>query len=296
MSVILYDAQELADVATLAVLGAPPEARALPHFAPGVIVCLAKFSEANLAAFRRTYVEGRDVVRFEDASARPCTAAEILDAVRTVPDATAVFLNLGYNAVSNGGTDFLDDTTRRALAAVEAWAASAQTELTPLPPGRKSKKDPRHYGEKYDAAKSVDEIPALVRADLKAAVARGELPRGKYSVRKRRCTHSWAIDVRVSDVAGLRLNNPERLLLDRDRPHEYVPPFHCPYSTPEAKAVLDKCSAILGAYNHDGSDSQSDYYDVRYYGDAGWDHDWERARREVEMAELPPRQAKAVQS
>ncbi len=43
MSVILYDAQELADVASLAVLGAPPEARALPNFAPGVIVCLAKF-------------------------------------------------------------------------------------------------------------------------------------------------------------------------------------------------------------------------------------------------------------
>ena len=286
MSVVLFDAQELADVASLALLGAPAEARNLAGFAPGVLLCLAKFSEANLAAFRRTYVEGRPVVSIEDAAAKACTAEEIADAVRTVPDPPSVFLNLPYNAVSNGGTDFLDDSTGKALAAVVAWATIAQEALTPLKPGQKSKGDRRWYGEKYDTAKSATDVPALLRAEIKAAVASGELPRGKYSVRRRRCTHSWAIDVRIADVPGLVVHNPDRLLADRDHPNVYTP---TPWMTEEARDLLKKVSALLQAYNHDGSDSMTDYYDVRFYGDAEYDHEWTNARRAIELAALPAR-------
>lgn len=296
MSVAIIGPQELADAATLACLGAPAEARDLPEFRPGVLLVLSKFSAANVAAFRRSYIEGREVVRLEDAAIVPVPVSEIVEHVRTIPPAELVssFLNLHYNAIAQDGTDFCDAALAGALKAVCAWAATAKEALTPLPEGRRNKRDPRHYGARYDAAKSVDEIPALIRSEIKAAVAAGELPRGKYSVRRRRCTHSWAIDVRIADLAGVRLHNLERLLADRDDPHTYRPEYTCPRYTPEAKAVLEKVRAVLASYNHDGSDSMTDYFDVRFYGDADFDHEWESERREVELAELPAKKERAV--
>lgn len=289
MSVAIIDARELADCATLASLGAPVEARTLPGFFAGVLLVLEKLSIANVAAFRRSYVEGRAVVSLDDAAIKPVPAEAIYDAVRIIPpeEIASSFLNLHYNAVAQDGTDFMPPDAVPALQAVCAWAAVAKEALTPLPKGRRSKADPRHYGSRYDMAKTVDEIPALIRSEIKAAVARGELPRGKYSVRKRRSTHSWAIDVSISDL-GIPLLNPERLAADRDDPNTYRPEYHCPRYTPEATAVRKAVEAICDSFNHDGSDSQTDYFDVRFYGSVDFNHEWEAARRVSEMPERKP--------
>ena len=77
MSVAIIDARELADCATLASLGAPVEARTLPGFFAGVLLVLEKLSIANVAAFRRSYVEGRAVVSLDDAAIKPVPAEAI---------------------------------------------------------------------------------------------------------------------------------------------------------------------------------------------------------------------------
>jgi hypothetical protein len=286
VSVAIVGVQELADAATLAALGAPEKARQLPGFFPGLLLLLERFSVANVTAYRRSYVEGRAVVNLEDAAVKPIPAEEIFEAVRTIPSEELVrsFLNLHHNAIAQDGTDFLPPDVAPALRALCAWAGMAKEALAPLPEVRRSKRDPRFYGSRYDEAKNVGEIPALIRKEIKFAVSRGELPRGKYSVRKRRSTHSWAIDVTIADL-GIALHNPKRLAAD---PHTYLPEYTCPRYTPEAKAVISAVEAIVASFNHDGSDSQSDYFDVRFYGSIDFDHEWEAARKEVESRPVPP--------
>lgn len=110
----------------------------------------------------------------------------------------------------------------------------------------------RSYGEKYDGSLSTTEIAKLIRADIKVAVAAGELP-GKpvtYSVRSEYFSMGSSIDVEVRNYAG---------------PVEEQG-FGRPWMTQEAGAIKARLEAISGAYNHDGSDIQVDYFDVNYYG------------------------------
>lgn len=135
-------------------------------------------------------------------------------------------------------------------------------------------------GEKYDATKGLScvEIAKRIRQDLKEAQARGDIPAGcKFSVRS---DHN-SIDLRVMGLPdGFRYFQPEFLRWERDRPHEL---FRDERRSPELCDLMDKLSAIHGAYNRDNSDSMSDYFDVRYYGHA--ELDWqvrdEAKRRET---------------
>lgn len=148
---------------------------------------------------------------------------------------------------------------------------------------------PISYGTKYAATKDlrVVEIAKLVRADIKAAVAAGELPKAKYSVTS---DHN-SIDVRVSHVEkdGFVLANAERVIWDHEQPHAGL--YNCPsevrwlYSA-EAREVLSKIDLLTGAYNYDGSDSQSDYFNVRFYGHAQYAHAWADERTEGEKATI----------
>lgn len=135
----------------------------------------------------------------------------------------------------------------------------------------------RAYGIKYTSVDSTTEVPAAFRQDVKDAVAKGELPAGlKLSVRRRRCTHSWAIDVTVMACPGVKFLNPERVKADHSNDNSWPLPS---IRTAEGAALVAKLEAMLGAYNHDGSDSQTDYSDVRFYGGVTVDHDLERAER-----------------
>ena len=208
--------------------------------------------------------------------------------MRIIPpeEIASSFLNLHYNAVAQDGTDFMPPDAVPALQAVCAWAAVAKEALTPLPEGRRSKADPRHYGSRYDMAKSIDEIPGLIRSEIKAAVAAA-------SCRAASTASASAVDALLGDRCADRgsrdpLLNPERLAADRDDPHTYRPEYHCPRYTPEATAVRKAVEAICDSFNHDGSDSMTDYFDVRFYGSVDFDHEWEAARRVSEMPERKP--------
>lgn len=118
------------------------------------------------------------------------------------------------------------------------------------------------YGAKYNSELTRTQIAALIRADIKAALRSGELPVGlKCLVRK----HASSIHLTVVAVpAGFRIQS-DTALRGEFGPNRYR-------HTEEARALLDKLSTIHGAYNYDGSDIQSDYFNVNYYGSAtfGW--------------------------
>ncbi len=148
-------------------------------------------------------------------------------------------------------------------------------------------------GSKYDANLDTAEIAKLVRADIKAAVKSGTLPAGKYSVRIERYSMGSSISVRIGDLDGV-LFEPEYLvrgeeflrggpvLMADDRiayPSRYLPWVN------ETVSMVEE---MLNAYNHDRSDSMSDYYDVKFHARVTLDSDWERFRRELEKRPAAP--------
>lgn len=144
----------------------------------------------------------------------------------------------------------------------------------------------RSYGYKYEEQTGLSnaEVAKLIRADIKTAIKEGLLPdRWKYSVR----SDHLAIRVRVKDCAdvwrecdGMKPGSkryypdgtwtatgcPDPWCKAAGRP-EYAHAAHThKVLTDEALAARLTLERIHGAYNHDGSDIMTDYFDVNYYG------------------------------
>lgn len=149
----------------------------------------------------------------------------------------------------------------------------------------------RHKGYMYDNlgdAPTTAQIAAAIRADVKTAVAEGLLPRQwRYSVRSRLFAGGSAIDVQVKscpdawqECDGMRVGS-RRTLPDgtvtgtgcgnvwckaggqyRDQPYAETHQV----LTEDAEVARLTLERIHNAYNHDGSDVTTDYFDVRYYG------------------------------
>lgn len=148
----------------------------------------------------------------------------------------------------------------------------------------------RSYGYKYEEGDRLTtaEIAKLVRKDIKQAVAEGLLPeRWTYSVRSDSFAGGTSLDIRVKGCADAWMPCPGYKVgskregtdgswsatgcsnpwckaggVHRDKPgaqeHDVL--------TEEAQAAKMTLERIHGAYNHDGSDAMTDYYDVNYYG------------------------------
>jgi len=123
----------------------------------------------------------------------------------------------------------------------------------------------RFYGAKYEEVrgKPLTEVAKKLRGDIKAAVKTGKLPKGlKVSVRK---DHN-SIDLTVTALPeGFTIHNREWV---RDE-HEGTDRrfgFGLGRLSPEAKALTGTVQAMAAAYNYDGSDIQTDYFDVNFYG------------------------------
>jgi hypothetical protein len=100
------------------------------------------------------------------------------------------------------------------------------------------------------------DIAKDVRADIKAAVKAGTLPGAPvtYSVQTRKFAGGSAIDVTIKGLTDAFIYDPE--------PNEYGNRQH----TPACKALLAQVKAIRDAYNYNGSDPMTDYFDVNFYG------------------------------
>jgi len=130
----------------------------------------------------------------------------------------------------------------------------------------------RSYGYRYNelgAHPTNAEIAKVIRADVKQAVAEGLLPAGwTYSVR----SDSLAVDVEVRDCPdawqpcdGGRKCRDVWCSARNDPAYAHAATAH-EVLTDDAEAAKMTLQRIHGAYNHDGSEIQTDYFDVRYYG------------------------------
>ncbi len=144
-----------------------------------------------------------------------------------------------------------------------------------LPPERGGVSSRRRYGSKYDGSLSTKDIAGRIRADLKAAVAAGDLPGDSvtYGVRARYFSGGSAIDITIRGFGATRVDGNGAETDNRRDGKSW------PWLTDAARDVMAKVSAIRDAYNHDGSDIMTDYFDVNYYGSVEFESDWEAGER-----------------
>ncbi|MEV1013830.1 hypothetical protein AB0I89_24055 [Micromonospora sp. NPDC049801] len=138
--------------------------------------------------------------------------------------------------------------------------------------------DRRSYGDKYADTRSLrlTDIAKLIRAEVKLSrkIARmaatpgalkvadpiGDAPAAiRVSVRTQYYSGVGSIDVRLSDIPAEWgwTEEPDESYIDR-RPRKIA--------TPALKAFAKAIREVMDAYNYDGSDITTDYFDVRFYG------------------------------
>lgn len=130
-------------------------------------------------------------------------------------------------------------------------------------------------GSKYEASRGLrnTELAKLMREDIKSAVKRGLLDKGfKVSVRCDSFSMGCSIDIRITALpAGVAVYTPEYLEATGNLQH----PARCTVEsryTPAVEKALRVLEEIHSSYQRDNSDSMSDYFDRRYYGDV--EIDW----------------------
>lgn len=138
----------------------------------------------------------------------------------------------------------------------------------------------RYFAPKYQGWMPSAKVAALVRADIKDAIAKGILPKGlKVSVRSEHYSGGQSVNARIMAVPdGFEFLNEERVKFEVANPHAY--PDGLSVFNEAGEALLKQVQAMVKAYNHDGSDLQVDYHDVMYYGFA--DYDWQMRNAAVD--------------
>jgi hypothetical protein len=148
----------------------------------------------------------------------------------------------------------------------------------------------RSYGYRYSEGGRLTtvEIAKLIRTEIKTAIREGLLPgRWTYSVRSEYFSGGSSIDLRVKNCADAWIPCPGyKIGTRRDSPGGGWTATGCgnvwcsaggihkdsPHASPhdvlteEAAAAKMTLERIHGAYNHDGSDTMTDHFDVNYYG------------------------------
>lgn len=152
-------------------------------------------------------------------------------------------------------------------------------------------------GAKYEATRglSTKEIAARIRADIKAAQAAGTLDaRLKISTRCEYFSGGSSIDCRITRIPDdLPLYNPDFLRHEAEHATGPFNPYRGEHHSPQFAEALATIKAIHSAYNRDNSDSMTDYFCVRYYGDVGTDWQVDRDRRKAETAAALSAEVKA---
>jgi len=103
-------------------------------------------------------------------------------------------------------------------------------------------------GAKYDGTiLDAAVIAKNIREDIKQAVKKNELPKGKYSVRISRYSMGRSINIRAKEIEFPVYGEDGRL-------------------NKFGELLRDSLEKIRNAYNYDNSDIMTDYFDVNYYG------------------------------
>lgn len=127
----------------------------------------------------------------------------------------------------------------------------------------------RTYGYLYDARRPVKEDAASIRRTIKTLAKAGLLPADwSYSVRYRTFAGGCSIDIQATACRPIYAADPApRGWVRHAESGEFVVPWK-DRLTAEARMVLDTLEDLERAHNHDGSEIQVDYFDVKFYGHA----------------------------
>lgn len=139
---------------------------------------------------------------------------------------------------------------------------------------------PTTYGNKYNPELTIAQIAKRVKADIVAAIKKGELPALKASVTTRSFTGGRSLRVCITRFDGAVLN-PNRVYEEMEAPFRSTP---TPRLTPEASAALRFIRDICDAYNFNGSDIVSDYFHVNFYETVEFDWNLESKEQARIMA------------
>ncbi len=128
-------------------------------------------------------------------------------------------------------------------------------------------------GTKYDRSLSIVEIGKLVRQEIKA-----QYPDIKVSVKTDKFTDGKSLDVVIKSVPFGTLNpmRVEVLRQNRVRGEEGAYPLR----TDKAEQLLTDLNNLVNEWNFDGSDTQSDYFNVNFYQHVSFSWEMEKAERE----------------
>lgn len=144
----------------------------------------------------------------------------------------------------------------------------------------------RAVGAKYNGDLDVVEIAALFRADVKAAIKSGALPKGlKLAVKCQKYAGGCSISVRVKAYPG-EIHAPSVVryrMLNWKNPNAEQIPVYARYSD-EARAVMAALRAMLDAYRSEVSEWASDYCETNFFGRADWCGELERLKWEAATA------------
>lgn len=139
----------------------------------------------------------------------------------------------------------------------------------------------RSYGYRYAELgehPTTATIARAMRADIKQAKAEGLLPaHWFYSVRSETFAGGSAVEITVKRCAdawqpcdgGIACRNVW-CAAHNDSRYAHAAETH-QVLTEDAEAARMTLERIHNAYNHDGSEIQVDYFDVRYYGGVQFD-------------------------
>ena len=125
----------------------------------------------------------------------------------------------------------------------------------------------RTYGYLYDKNRTVKDDAANMRRHIRTMTKAELLPADwTYSVRYRTASMCCAIDLVATSPRPIYAADPnEQSWAKHYETGEFVIGWKDKL-TREARAVLDTLTDLHNGHNHDGSDIQSDYFDVKFYG------------------------------
>jgi len=125
----------------------------------------------------------------------------------------------------------------------------------------------RHYGYLYDRDRTVKDDAANIRRHIRSLVKGGMLPADwTYSVRYRTFSGGCSIDVQATSPRPIYAADPrsqewELHAETGEHVHAWIDKY-----TRQARAVRDALTDLHNGHNHDGSEIQVDYFDVKFYG------------------------------
>lgn len=127
----------------------------------------------------------------------------------------------------------------------------------------------RSYGKNYDNTLSTTDVAKKIRSFIAQKRREGVIPKElKYSVRSKSYSGGSSIDIDITSVPrNMVIYNPKTCSKERGYG------ISCKKYNPKLQKINDMISKKMRSYNFDGSDSQTDYYDVNFHG-FGPDLNW----------------------